>query len=195
MAWHPSSRNIYRTLLLAYPAEFREEYGTEMDRMVSERMTGEAEAGLCLTLLADVLRNAPREHLNILSRDLRHSFRLFAKVPGFTATVLVALALGIGAAVTIFSLIDTVLIRSLPFSDAERLVYLWTPLPRYHSLPRELGPSFADVLAWRAASKSFVSITALDQRTMTVNIDGDPVLVPGAIVLGNFFETMRAVPL
>ena len=58
MAWHPNSRSVYRTFLLAYPAEFREEYGAEMDRMVGERMTGEPEAGLWLTLLADVLRNA-----------------------------------------------------------------------------------------------------------------------------------------
>jgi putative ABC transport system permease protein len=195
MAWRPNSRSVYRTLLLAYPAEFRDEYGAEMDRMVGERMTGEPEAGLWLTLLGDVLRNAPREHLHILVRDLRHSLRLFAKAPGFTATALLALALGIGAAVTIFSLIDTVLLRSLPFGEAERLAYMWTPLPRYHSLPRELGPSFADVLAWRSASKSFVSITALSQRTMSVNMGGDPILVPGTIVLGNFFETLRAAPL
>lgn len=195
MVWHPNSRSVYRTLLLAYPAEFREEYGAEMERMVGERMTGEPEAGLWLTLLGDVLRNAPREHLHILGRDLRHSLRLFARAPGFTATALLALTLGIGAAVTIFSLIDTVLIRSLPFGEAEGLVYLWTPLPRYQSLPRERGPSFADVLAWRSASKAFVSITALDQRTMTVELGGDPALVPGAIVLGNFFETLRAVPL
>jgi putative ABC transport system permease protein len=195
MAWRPNARSIYRTLLLAFPAEFREEYGAEMDRIVGERMSDEPEAVLWLALLGDVLRNAPREHLHILGRDLRHSIRVFAKAPGFTATALLALALGIGAAVTIFSLIDTVMIRSLPFNEAERLVYMWTPLPRYPSLPRELGPSFADVLAWRSTSKSFVSITALNQRTMTVDIGGDPILVPGAMVLGNFFETLQAAPL
>jgi putative ABC transport system permease protein len=159
-----------------------------MDRMVAERMTEQPRAGLWPELLGDVLRNAPREHLHILERDLRHSLRLFAKAPGFIATALAAIALGIGAAVTIFSLINAVVIRSLPFGDAERLVYLWTPLPRYQSLPRELGPSFADVLAWRSASKSFASITALQQRTITVNAGGDPILIPAAICVGGLFR-------
>lgn len=195
MAWLPNSRSVYRTLLFAYPAEFREEYGAEMDRMVSERIAGEPPARLWLSLVGDVFRNAPREHLHILVRDVRHSLRLFVKAPAFAATALAALALGIGAAVSIFTLVDTVLLRSLPFGDAGRLVYLWTPLPRYQQLPRELGPSFADVLAWRAASRSFASITAFERRTVVWNTGGDPVRLAGGLVLGNFFETLQAAPL
>jgi putative ABC transport system permease protein len=195
MDWPPNCRSVYRALLLAYPAEFREEYGAEMDLLVADQVPGESPYRLYLTLLTDVVRNAPREHLHILARDLRHSLRLFAKVPAFTATALLALALGIGAAVTIFSLINTVLIRSLPFADPERLVYMWTPLPRYQSLPRELGPSFADVLAWRKSSRSFAAITAFQQRMLTMNTGADSTRIAGALVLGNFFETLRAAPL
>jgi len=166
-----------------------------MDLLVAERVAGEPPYRLWLGLLGDVFRNAPREHLHILARDLRHGLRLFAKAPAFTATALLALALGIGAAVTIFSLIDTALIRSLPFGDPARLVYLWTPLPRYQSLPRELGPSFADVLAWRSSSRSFAAITAFQQRMLTANTGGDSIRIAGALVLGNFFETLQAAPL
>lgn len=198
MDWRPnsrSSRTLYRALLLAYPAEFREEYGAEMERLLSDRLAGDRASSLWLTIVGDVLRNAPREHLSILVRDLRHSFRLFAQAPGFTVTALAALALGIGAAVTIFTLIDTVLLRSLPFGDPARLVYMWTPIPRYQSLPREISPTFADVMAWRSASRSFTGITALQQHMVTWNPGGDPVRIGGAMVQGNFFETLQATPL
>ena len=195
MDWRRNSRSFYRALLLAYPAEFREEYGAEMERLLSDQLAGAPSSRLWLTLLGDVLRNAPREHLSLLARDLRHSLRLFAQALGFTATALAALALGIGAAVSIFTLINTVLIRSLPFGDPARLVYLWTPIPRYRSLPREMSPSFADVMAWRSASRSFADITGFQQHMLTWYAGGDPVRIGGAMVQGNFFETLQAAPL
>ena len=84
MDWLPSYRSFCKALLLAYPAEFREEYGAEMERLASDRAS---EPRLWTRLLADTVRNAPREHLHILLRDLKHSVRLFAKAPGFTATL------------------------------------------------------------------------------------------------------------
>jgi len=195
MDWLPNSRKLYRSLLRFYPAEFREEYGAQMDLAIAESAEIDPHARLWPMLLGDVARNAPREHLHILWRDLRNSVRLFAKSPVWTATSLLALALGIGAAVTIFSLIDTVLLRSLPFGQAERLTYLWTPLPRYKTLPREMGPSFADVLAYRQQSRSFSSITAFRLRTVTLNAGGEASRVAVAFVLGNFFETLQATPI
>ncbi len=195
MAWLPSALSIYRALLFAYPAEFRHEYAGEMERLFEERLAEEPALGLWLAVLRDVAVAAPREHLSILSADLRHGVRLFAKAPGFVSAALLALALGIGAATTVFSLIDAVLIRSLPYGEAERLVYMWSPLPRYQSLPRELGPSFADVLAWRAASRSFTGIAMLRQRPMLVSFNnGDPLWLGGAFVSGNFFRTVEAAP-
>jgi putative ABC transport system permease protein len=197
MVWRPSAGRIYRTLLLAYPAEFRDEYADEMQRLFAERLATEPLIGLWMAVLADVAITAPREHLHILVGDLRHTIRRFAKAPGFVSGALLALALGVAAAVTIFSLINAVLIRALPYGDAERLVYLWTPLPRYASLPREMAPSFADVLAWRAMSHSFTAITALRQKMLTLSEGaggGAPIRVGAAIVLGNFFQTLNAVP-
>ena len=151
-------------------------------------------ARLWSMLLGDVARNAPREHLNILQRDVRSALRVFGNSPGWTATALLALALGIGAAVTIFSLIDTVLLRSLPFGEVEQLTYLWTPLPRYTALPREMGPSYPDVLAYREQSRSFSSITAFRLRVLTINDGRDVSRLGVAIVMGNFFQTLRATP-
>src|SRR5579864_6030202 len=79
--------------------------------------------------------------LDDLWHDLRYGARMLPKNPGFTLVALLTLALGIGASVTVFSLINAVLIRSLPYGDAAHLVYTWTPLPRYAALSREQGPS------------------------------------------------------
>src|SRR5262249_32146205 len=89
----------------------------------------------------------------------------------------------------------TVLIRSLPFGEAERLVYMWTPMPRYPMRPREQGPSVPEVLAWRSSSRSFSSITGFQQRMLTWNTGSDSIRLSAAVVLGNFFETLRGVPI
>ena len=195
MAWRPSALNVYRVLLFAYPAEFRHEYAGEMERLFIERRSTEPLFSLWLAILGDVARNAPREHLHILAADLRHGLRLFAKAPGFVSAALLALALGIGAATTVFSVVNAVLLRSLPYGGAERLVYLWTPLPRYQNLPREIGPSFADVMAWRASSRSFSEIAILRQRPFMIDVgDGVPLWLGGAFVSGNFLRAVQAPP-
>jgi predicted permease len=195
MAWRPSVLSIYRALLFAYPAEFRHEYAGEMERLFEERLAGEPPLSLWLAVLGDIALTAPRQHLHILAADLRYALRLFAKAPGLVSVALLALALGVGAATTVFSLINAVLIRSLPYGGAERLVYLWSPLPRYQNLPRELGPSFADVLAWRASVRSFSEIALLRQRPVMLDFgNGTPVWLGGAFVSGNFLRTMQASP-
>jgi len=93
MDWLPNSRKLYRSLLRFYPAEFREEYGAQMDLAIAESAEIDPHARLWPMLLGDVARNALREHLHILWRDLRNSVRLFAKSPVWTATSLLALAL------------------------------------------------------------------------------------------------------
>ena len=64
-------------------------------------------------------------------RDIRHGGRLLARAPGFNALAVTVLALGIGAAVTMFTVIDAVLFRPLPFPASERLVQLWEAAPDY----------------------------------------------------------------
>src|ERR671925_438037 len=110
---------IYRLLLGLYPASFRGEYAREMTgvflRRYDQQPTAAARAAFWIATLRDVLANAPVIHWDLLRQDLRGAMRTFTRTPGFTVTVTLVAALGIGATTAAFALADHVLIRPLPF--------------------------------------------------------------------------------
>jgi hypothetical protein len=83
-------------------------------------------------------------------QDLRYGLRTLSKSPGFTITTVLTLALGIGACTAIFSLVNAVLIRSLPYGDPSRLVYLYTPNPRYNVAPENFWSRVRGFLRYQA---------------------------------------------
>ena len=95
-------------------------------------------------------------------QDLRYGLRTLSKSPGFTITAVLTLALGIGACTAIFSLVNAVLIRSLPYGDPGRLVYLYTPNPRYNLPPEDFGPAYGDFYDIKRESRSFQRMTAFE---------------------------------
>ena len=141
----------------------------------------------------DALVAAPREHLAILRDDIRYGARMWAKTPGFTAVALLVIALGIGATTTVFSLVNAVLLRSLPYGEADKLVYMWRPTKKLPQLPLELSPVPADVIAWQTRNTSFTDITAFEQ-TLVLLTGGQPIRVNACKVFGNFFQTLQVHP-
>src|SRR6202161_982562 len=96
-------------------------------------------------------------------QDLRYGLRTLSKSPGFTITAVLTLALGIGACTAIFSLVNAVLIRSLPYGDPSRLVYLYTPNPQF-KLPGEMfGPAYADFYDLKRQSQSYTDMSVFEQ--------------------------------
>src|SRR5437016_12432415 len=83
--------------------------------------------------------------LETLLQDALYALRLLRKSPGFTAVSILALALGIGASTSVFSLINAVLIRTQPYREPERLVYFWAPNPRFQLPVEYLTQQNADV--------------------------------------------------
>ena len=93
-----------------------------------------------------------------LLQDLRYSFRLLARAPGFSAVAVLTLALGIGATSAVFSLVDAVLLRPLSYPEPERLVWLWESNPAQNLPVMPASPAnFAD---WREQSRSFEMLAA-----------------------------------
>src|SRR5262249_11137695 len=97
--------------------------------------------------------------------DLRHSFRVLIKSPGFTLVAILALALGIGANTAIFSVLDRVLLRSLPFPDSERIMNIHRVFPS----GKGTSVSIPKFMAWRQA-RDFQAMAAYDQGGISLNL-------------------------
>ena len=126
-----------------------------------------------------------------VARDVRFGIRSLAQQPGFTVAAVVTLALGIGANTAIFSIVNAVLLRPLPYAEAERLVHIFE-FDAVESARRDASwPEYVD---WRALNQSFDEIAAYDggSRTLT-GVDGAE-RVPVAQVTGNFFRTLGVNP-
>lgn len=126
--------------------------------------------------------------------DLRYGLRTLSKSPGFTITAVLTLALGIGACTAIFSLVNAVLIRSLPYRDPNRLVYLFTPSPHIPLPPEVICPSYADFFDLKQQSHSFASMTAFEQAEFTLASQGSVERVGAARVDESFFSTLQSTP-
>jgi putative ABC transport system permease protein len=103
-------------------------------------------------------------------QDLRYGARLLAKVPAFTTVALLALALGMGSATTIFSVVDTVLLKPLPFRDAERLLVIWEKNPSQNRYRMYVAP--ANFLAWQNESPALEGMAAVQEARL--NLTGGP---------------------
>ena len=127
-------------------------------------------------------------------QDVRYALRGFRKNPIFTITVIATLALGIGACTAIFSVVNAVLLRSLPYGDPGRLVYLYTPNPDL-KLPAEVfGPSYGDFFDMQRQSRSFSAMTIFRQAAYSLASHDTTIRIGGARIDGNFFRTLQSSP-
>jgi predicted permease len=135
--------------------------------------------------------------LDVLLQDLRYSFRTLRRDRGFAFVAILILALGIGANVVVFSVVNTILLRPLPFSDAHQLTWIAPP-------PQKCGVSCAtySVDAYEefvARTKSYQGVTGYEAFTNPDNLRltgrGEPVPATGIEVIGNFFQVLGVQPM
>jgi putative ABC transport system permease protein len=125
-----------------------------------------------------------------LLRDMRYSLRALRRTPGFGIVALLVLALGIGANTAIFSVVNAVVLRPLPYPDSDRLVVIWeTDLK--DGIKRE-GPSGPNFLDWKEESQSFEDMALLEIGTGTLTGEGEPEQVAGLRVTTNFLSLLGA---
>src|SRR3989441_806075 len=130
--------------------------------------------------------------LETLVQDLRFAVRMLRKSPGFTAVAVLTLGLGIGANTVIFSVVDAVLLRALPYPEPDRIVRIWeSSLKR--DVPRNLVNPL-NFLDWRDHSQSFESMAAVSSLMTTLTSHGQPIAVQGMQVTPEFFSVLRVAP-
>ncbi len=189
-----SQTRLFRAMLYCYPADFRHEYGTEMEQLFADRLQSEPRLRVWVEAVADAAFSAPKEHWHVLIADVKYGARILAAVPGFTVIALLVMALGIGATASVFSVVNAVLLRSLPYGHPDRLVYLWSPNTNFKGVPDEMGPNIPDFYEWQRLSHSFSGMTMLRTSTVSLVQDGSASRMSAAFVTGTFFRTLEAAP-
>ena len=130
--------------------------------------------------------------METLWQDLRFGFRLLLSKPGFALIAIVSLAFGIGANTAIFSLVDAVLLRPLPFREPERLVMVWEDATKI-GFPRNT-PAPANYADWKSQNQVFEDMAALSWTSFNLTNEGEPERVPAQGVTANFFPLLGIKP-
>jgi predicted permease len=131
--------------------------------------------------------------METLLQDVRYGLRMLRKSPGFTAVALLVLTIGIGANVAIFSVVNTVLLRPLPYHDSGRLVMLWESLPGigFH----QVGTATAEYLDYRDRNRVFSGIAAYKNDTANLTGSGQPERISITRASANLFSVLGVQPM
>lgn len=199
---------VYRALLLAFPADFRRECGDEMTRLFLERL-GEtaswpARAVFWLRAVTDVVVQAGAEWADVVAKlssggmtmggwvqDIRLAIRGLRRRPGFTAAAVGTLALGLGVVVALFSVVDAVLLRPLPYPDSEELVVFWKVGTDDGS--RDRSVDHPDLDAWSEALPA-LQILGYASSQPTLLLEGSAEVVTATRVTGAPLSTFAVTP-
>jgi putative ABC transport system permease protein len=125
--------------------------------------------------------------MQVVVQDFRYALRQLRKSPGFTAVAVLTLALGLGANSAIFSVIDAVLLRPLPFRAPSRLVIVKPTEPGRRD---DIGVSYPTFLDWRAQNHAFEGLSVFRQDDFTLTRRGEPAHLTGAVVSANLFSVL-----
>ena len=207
---------IYRLAQRSFPSEFRARYGREMEEALCDSLTSRRTAGKGTSLLiAEVCldavwqggrermgawRRERREHLALkrersivrnLITDIRYALRGLRRSPGFATIAIFTLALGIGANAAIFSVVNGVVLRPLPYPDSDELVMLFHWFPEVDMRASVSVPAFRD---YQEMNRVFSGLTAITGLSANLTGSGEPVRIQGMSVSHQFFGVLGIEP-
>ncbi len=192
-------QRLYSRALAVYPAEFRHEYAAEMTEFFGEDCRQAVRRRGLVGLLAqgvqtfwDLLLTAPGVHMDVLRQDLRFAFRMLYKNPSFALAAVLALALGIGANATIFSLVHGILWNPLPFPEPGQLVMVWEKSPKGIDRNSVSPPNF---MSYRTGARSLSGWAAFYEGSANLTDLAEPEHVLGSTVTPDFFNVLGVQPL
>ncbi len=182
-------------MLLEGGASEDEAYGAALQELSAGNLLVEELSRVEHPIVWEPVVPGTQRGVNVLGdlwQDLRYGLRMLRKKPGFTAVAVLALALGIGANTAIFSVVNTVLLRPLPYRDAGRLVWLWetNQTSGIKQEPASL-PNFDD---WRNQNKSFEGMAAFLKSALNLTGESEPERIPCLYVTANFFSVLGVEP-
>jgi predicted permease len=210
--------SLYRLLLLAFPRRVRREFGAEMAGLFEAQRRAAREAGdgiarFWISAAADAVVHGTAEritlaaeHLRSMGRrvsnwrlwmraflhDLKHAVRLLVRQPGVTIVAVVTLSLGIGANAAIFSAVDAILLRPLPYDAPDRLVMVWEKRQAEGVLDNLVAA--ADYMDWSRMHTVFDSMAAFTPTTRDLTGAGDPARLGTGAVSPAFFDVFHVKP-
>lgn len=198
------SIRIYRRMLCCYPAPFRDEYGAAMIQAFAEQVRAAREYGgcravssVCFETLIDLFLTAPWEHYQLIRQDVRYALRTLKSQRGFSLVAILSLAIGIGANTAIFSLLNSVLISSLPVPDPGQVVMLTDPAASGVSQGLQRNErsllTYAEFLELRDRSTVFTSLMACQSELDRLNVrveGGAPEEIRTRLVSAEYFSTL-----
>lgn len=194
------SDRVFRWLLRLFPADFRGDFGADMsatfrDQRLDVLERGGPAAGIRLwcDTIRGVLATAPREHLDLLAQDVRYALRNLRRNPAFTAVAVLALATGIGANAAVFTIVDGVLLRPLPYARPHELVVMFEKMPGA-PVPK-FDFSAPDFEFARGAVHAFSGMFAFRNQRLELSGIGEPQRVVGTRVSPDMFAVLGVAPL
>ena len=128
-----------------------------------------------------------------LLQDLRYGIRMLFKSPGVTCVAVISLALGIGANTAIFSVVNSILLKSLPYTDPDRIVLAWGDMPSENNNRSQV--SATDVADWRSQNSVFEDVATYQSYRPIMSGIGEAERVPGMGVGDGYFKIMRVEPI
>jgi putative ABC transport system permease protein len=180
--------------------EFRYHLERQIEENINKGMTAGDARNAALRAMGGIEQQKERcrdmrrvNFIEDLAQDLRYGARVLIKSPVFTTVAVLSLALGIGANTAIFSVVNGLLFRPLPYPDSQRIVAIW------HTPPQESFPGLdkfsvspANYLDWKSQSDAFEQMAVFGYAGFSLSSGNDPVAVTGAFVSSDFFSVLRA---
>jgi putative ABC transport system permease protein len=210
---------MFKFLLLLFPRDMRDEFGADMQQLYRhhrDHIRGFGVARLWIATVVDAVRHGIGARLELalgeresngrhdaqpqkgllmdsFSHDVRYALRMFRKQPAVTATMLLTLALGIGANTAVFSVVHAVLLRDLPYPQPQQLVIIHEKRPAEGVMNNVVSP--ADFLDWSRLNRSFSTLAAFMASPADLTGAGDPVQLTVGGVTSRFFDVFGVRPL
>ena len=205
----PALRALFHRIAGLFGRQRRErEFGAELEANLQLHIEDNLRRGLApaeahrQALIAlgglEAAKESHREQrglpfLDTLAQDVRFALRTLRKTPGFTAVAVLTLALGIGANTAIFSVVNAVLLRPLPFADSDRLVAVWEDAT-FVGFPHNT-PAPANFVDWRSQNHVFTDMAATSEASFNLTGGGDPERIEGYRTGWNVFPLLGVQPI